>query len=99
MKRVVGLPGEQVQLSEQGRILIDSQPIELPASLDQRFLRYGNLAAGKSPVSCGQSYYLLGDDSRDSDDSRFNGPVGLDRIIGRSWLIVWPLSRFGFVNR
>jgi signal peptidase I len=96
MKRIIGLPGEQVQLPEEGKLLINDQPIELPPTLDLKYLRYGNLADGK-PLACGNGYYVLGDHTRDSDDSRFNGPIQPHRIIGRAWLIVWPISRFGFV--
>jgi len=97
MKRVVGLPGETVQLSKDGRLLIDGKEVEMPPGLNQKHLKFGNLFEGK-PVSCGTGYYVLGDDLKDSDDSRFNGPVKPSRLIGRAWLIVSPWSRFGFVR-
>jgi signal peptidase I len=97
MKRVVGLPGESVQLSKDRRLLIDGKPVELPPGLNQKYLRFGNLFEGK-PVPCGEGYYVLGDDLKDSDDSRFNGPVKPSRLIGRAWLIVSPWNRFGFVR-
>jgi len=97
MKRVAGLPGESVQILQPGELLIDGKPVDMPASLNPKFLRYGNLMDGK-PVPCGEGYYVLGDDLKDSDDSRFNGPTPADRILGRAWLIVWPWSRFGFVR-
>jgi len=43
-------------------------------------------------------YHVLGDDTRDSQDSRFDGPIPTDQIKARAWLIVWPFSRIGFVN-
>jgi signal peptidase I len=98
MKRVVGLPGEQVQMLRGGRIFIDGRQIEPPAELD--FLDYfpfGNLTAGKT-VDCGAGYYLLGDYSLDSDDSRFNGPLPPEKLIGRAWLIVGPSGRRGLVR-
>jgi len=97
MKRIAGLPGENIEQPRQGPLLINGQPVTMPTSVDLHFLRYGNLAADK-PVPCGEGYYVLGDDTRDSDDSRFNAPIPRDRIVGRAWLIVWPLSRIGFVN-
>jgi signal peptidase I len=97
MKRVVALPGEEIALPPKSPLLVDGQPVELPIPTEMNYLRYGNLAASK-PVACGDGYYVLGDDVRDSDDSRFNGPVRRDQVIGRAWLIIWPLSRFGFVN-
>jgi signal peptidase I len=97
MKRVVGLPGETVQLSQDRRLLINGKPIEMPPGLNQKHLRFGNLFEGK-PIPCDSGYYVLGDDLKDSDDSRFNGPVKPSRLIGRAWLIVSPWSRFGFVR-
>lgn len=97
MKRVAGLPGENVQMLTLRELLIDGQPIEIPPSLNNKYLRYGNLKDGK-PLPCGDGYYVLGDDLRDSDDSRFNGPTPATHVVGRAWLIVWPFARFGFVN-
>ncbi|WP_040351809.1 signal peptidase I [Blastopirellula marina] len=97
MKRVVGLPGESVQMVRHGELLIDGQPMECPPSLDVKYLRFGNLVDGK-PVPCGDGYYVLGDDLKDSDDSRFNGPVPAHRIMGRAWLIAWPMTRVGWVR-
>lgn len=97
MKRVAGLPGESVQMIKPGELLIDGRPIAPPAVLDHKYLRFGNLTDGK-PVPCGNGYYVLGDDLKDSDDSRFNGPVPGQRIVGRAWLIVGPWSRVGWVR-
>jgi len=97
MKRVAGLPGENVQMLVHGELLIDGQRIECPPSLDTKYLQYGNLLDG-NPVPCGSGYYVLGDDLKDSDDSRFNGPVPARRIIGRAWLITWPWKRSGWVR-
>lgn len=98
MKRIAGLPGESVQMPAAGEMSIDGQPIEIPPLLNGKYLRFGNLIDGK-PVACGDGYYVLGDDLKDSDDSRFNGPTPRSHVIGRAWLIVWPLSRVGFVNQ
>jgi signal peptidase I len=98
MKRVVGLPGEKVQMRRDGQIVIDGQPVERPAELG--FLHYfaiGNILLDRS-VECKEGYYVLGDNSRDSEDSRFTGPVMPDQLIGRAWLIVGPSGRRGFVH-
>jgi signal peptidase I len=96
-KRVAGLPGENVQMVDPGELLINGVRVEPPPWLDLKYLRYGNLIDGK-PITCGDGYYVLGDDLKDSDDSRFNGPVPAKRTLGRAWLILWPFSRFGFIR-
>jgi hypothetical protein len=40
----------------------------------------------------------MGDDSKDSADSRFDGTISLNKLEGRVWLVIWPLSRLGFVT-
>ncbi|TWT33417.1 signal peptidase I [Blastopirellula retiformator] len=97
MKRVVALPGETVQMDRSGELLVDGKPVEFPPSLDLKYLKFGNLVDGH-PIPCGDGYYVLGDDLKDSDDSRFNGPVPPQRIVGRAWLIVGPTDRFGWVR-
>ena len=97
MKRVVGLPGETVSLKEQ-RVAVDGALAPYPGSLGGvTYWPYGNLQGGRA-AECGRGYYVLGDDTKDSQDSRSDGPVPADRIIARPWLRVWPPGRIGFVN-
>lgn len=97
MKRVVGLPGEKVSLID-GRLYVNASPVARPESLDGiEYLAYGRLYKARRS-DCGDGYFVLGDDSRDSQDSRYEGPVGPRQIAGRPWLVVWPPARIGFVN-
>lgn len=98
MKRVVGLPGERVTMSRAGDLRVNDIAVERPAGLRGiRYYDFGNLARGKA-VDCGAGYFVLGDDSKDSEDSRFEGPVERKRVIGRAWLIVWPPKRMAWVG-
>ena len=97
MKRVVGLPGETVGLA-QGEVVISGAAVPRPDSLKPiKYYAYGQFARGRT-ADCGDGYFVLGDDSKDSLDSRFEGPVDRDAIVGRAWLVVWPPKRIGFVN-
>ena len=99
MKRVVGFPGERVEMRRGGKILIDGEEITRPSHLNLlTYFPYGNLTSDKPPYECGEGYYVLGDFTRDSDDSRFNGSIPPERIIGRAWLILGPKGRHGFVR-
>jgi signal peptidase I len=98
MKRVVGLPGEKVQMLRHGRLFIDGKELSPPAELCfLHYFPYGNLSDDQA-VDCGQGYYLLGDFSRDSGDSRFSGPIDPKKIIGRAWLVVRPSERMGVIH-
>src|SRR5262249_35849051 len=96
-KRIVGLPGERISVRE-NRVCINGTEAARPAQL--QFLKYhalGNLERGQE-VDCGTGYFVLGDDSVDSYDSRYLGPVKPEQFHGRVWCIVRPLARFGFVH-
>jgi len=97
MKRVVGLPGEAVAL-RRGRAVVDGWALRPPPSLHYlNYLAYGNCTRGRT-TSCGDGYFVLGDHSIDSQDSRFEGPLPPDRIMGRAWLVIWPLTSVRFVG-
>ncbi len=99
MKRVVGLPGEKLQLLAKGELVINGVAVPRPAALAQLHYIPVSLVFEDRIVDCGEGYFVLGDDSMDSDDSRFEGPVPPNWIVGRAWLIMQPWSRFGWVNR
>lgn len=96
-KRVVGLAGETIALSD-AKPIIDGSALEIPETLP--FLRYypfGNLSEGRERRIDG-GYYVLGDDSKDSQDSRFEGEVEPRAVVGRAFLILWPPQRAGLVR-
>jgi signal peptidase I len=96
-KRIVGLPGERISLRD-GLLCIDGQPILIPSHLSYlRYHPFGNLAGGRE-FDCGTGYYVLGDDSRDSMDSRYEGVLAPNRFTARAWLKVGPGGRRGFVR-
>ena len=97
IKRVVGLRGESVSIRD-GKAQVNGSPLAVPSSLAfLHYYGYGPYGRGDW-VPCSEGYFVLGDDSKDSDDSRYNGPVRASEIRYRAWLRVWPPSRFGFVN-
>jgi signal peptidase I len=98
MKRVVGLPGERVGLVN-GEIRINGQVVSRPAYLaGLKYYAFGRFHNG-GEADCGEGYFVLGDDSRDSFDSRYEGAFESWRLRGRPWLIVGPSGRRGWVNR
>lgn len=90
VKRVIGLPGDQVVLSD-GQVSVNGQPLDEPyAQLDQD--------DGEYTVPEGQ-LFVLGDNRDNSADSRSSlGFVDLDNVVGRAVLKIWPLDRFGGIE-
>jgi signal peptidase I len=96
-KRIIGLPGESICLKE-NHLFANGKEIRPPAKLQWlKYYAYGNLQNGRE-VDCGRGYFVLGDDTRDSYDSRYVGPIAPNRFRGRVWLVLWPPSRAGFVR-
>jgi len=97
MKRVVALPGETITIRNHW-LVINGRPIERPLSLDfLKYYPYGYLHKGRSE-DCKDGYFVLGDDSKDSSDSRFDGAIAFSKLEGRAWLILWPPNRFGLLT-
>jgi signal peptidase I len=97
MKRVAGLPGETLAIQDNW-LIRNGAPLPRPASLSfLTYYPYGSFRGG-STTSSKNGYFVLGDYSKDSQDSRFEGPLAPGRISGRAWLRIWPPSRFGWVN-
>lgn len=89
VKRIVAMPGEVVEI-RRGIVYVNEQPIAEPFPHDTTPIDMAPMTLG--PLS----YFVLGDNRSNSNDSRAFGPVTLDQILGRVWLRYWPLDEFFF---
>jgi signal peptidase I len=88
LKRVIGLPGETVEVRE-GRVYVDDGPIQEPwATKPFPESNWGPAKVGANEL------FVLGDNRPGSRDSRYFGMLTRDRIIGRSFLCYWPPSEW-----
>ena len=108
IKRVIGLPGDTVSL-ENGRVFV-AVAGDSPVRLDEPYVVRGvdGAAAPTLPKDAeattswtipAGTYFVMGDNRPDSQDSRFFGPIDRDLIVGRAWLRYFPLDRIGIVGR
>ena len=88
IKRVVGLPGETVEITD-GTVLVDGEALE-----EDYILSPPDYQWGPEEVS-DQSYLVLGDNRPNSVDSHVWGFVPEDQIIGRAVVRFWPPNRLG----
>ena len=96
IKRIIGLPGEKVQILS-GMVYIDGM------RLDEH---YGNEimenpGIAEEPLTLGEDeYFVLGDNRNNSSDSRASdvGLIHRKDLIGRAWIRVWPLSQIGVIH-
>lgn len=95
IKRVIGLPGEKVQLKN-GEVYIFNQINPDGAKLEEPYLpaNHKTFALNEEPVTLGQNqYFVLGDNRNSSRDSRYFGPVSSSFFIGKVFFRGWPFER------
>ncbi len=91
VKRVIGLPGETIEIMN-GKVFINGKPLTEPYIKEppSYYLR---------PIKIPpKSYFVLGDNRNNSEDSSVYGPVPRSLITGKDVFIYWPPSRWGKVK-
>jgi signal peptidase I len=94
IKRVIGLPGETVEVRN-CTVLIDGRVLNEPY-LDPEVV---------TPTDCGGDYslngpvpedhvFVMGDNRGGSQDSRVIGPISEDDLVGRAFVVFWPQSHW-----
>ena len=98
IKRLVGLPGETVEIKN-GSIYINGQPLVGPVFNQRYYYNRGDLGSEGQKISIPKdSYFVLGDNSASSKDSRYWGFVPRKYIIGKAIFRYWPLKTMGRVK-
>lgn len=89
IKRVIGLPGETVTVTD-NQVHIDGVAISEPyLSADVIMPDAGPFEVGEDEV------FVMGDNRQFSFDSRRFGTIEMDSLVGRAFVIIWPISNFG----
>ena len=97
IKRVIGLPGETIQIDEEGFIYINGNLLEE----NYGFEVIKNPGLALEPITLAEDeYFVLGDNRNNSEDSRFElvGNIKKSQIVGTVSLRIWPLNKFGFID-
>ncbi|GLY21148.1 hypothetical protein Misp04_08800 [Micromonospora sp. NBRC 101691] len=101
IKRVIGIPGDRVACCDaQGRVTVNGvaldepyvlrdSPLDLPPNPREcRSRRFDEVVVPPGQI------FVLGDHRLVSQDARCQGPVPIDNVVGRAFLVVWPSSRW-----
>jgi signal peptidase I len=93
IKRVIGLPGETVELRN-GTLLVDGLEVDEP------YLRGPIDTRDFGPVRVPRdALFVLGDNRLNSNDSRYGlGFVPRDKVVGEAFVVIWPPSRIGWLS-
>lgn len=97
IKRIIGLPGEKIKIKD-GKVIIEKNGEE--KILDESsYLPQNVYTSGNLEISLKENeYFVLGDNRLSSIDSRIFGPLPRENIIGRVFLRVFPLNKFGKIE-
>jgi len=101
IKRVIGLPGDRVELRD-GKVFVND------VELDEAYINeIGGVRESTDAYPEGSSEWLIpsgdlfvmGDNRQNSADSRTFGPIEIGHVVGRAWLRYWPIGSFGVLQR
>jgi signal peptidase I len=91
IKRVIGLPGDQVEIRD-GQVFVNHQMLDEPYVVFPADGDYGPIDV--PPLHL----FVLGDNRNFSNDSRTFGPVPMRNVVGRAWFSYWPPDTIGPVQ-
>lgn len=99
IKRIIGLPGETVQIMDDGSIYINGEKLE--ENYGMEVIKPETIGRAAEPIELGgDEYFVMGDNRNNSSDSRTDmvGNIKRENIIGKAWLRIWPVSDFGVLQ-
>ena len=91
VKRIVGLPKETVEIRN-GQVFVNGQVLDAATYIQDDVAR--NTPATTVPAD---AYFVMGDNRRQSRDSRDIGAIPRASIVGRVWVVYWPFSKMGLL--
>lgn len=98
IKRVIGVPGDEI-LVRNGQVSVNGNV------LDEEYIGGRDSNCPSTWAYCDttvvipeDTVYVMGDNRTNSEDSRYFGPVPEENIIGKAWIVYWPVDAWGPVE-
>ncbi len=99
IKRIIGLPGDTVKISET-KVYVNNELLPEKYLPGEFVTNPGGFLHNDQDITVpSNEFFVLGDNRSHSSDSREWGFVKKDEIIGKAWFRYWPVSQMGFVSK
>ena len=101
IKRVIGLPGDKVEIKDDGIVYVNGAALDEPytyknaAGINEQTQPITDTTTWTVPAG---DLFVMGDHRQKSADSRAFGPIPESQVIGRAFLRYWPISAFGILQ-
>ena len=93
VKRVIGLPGDRVRIDSSGHVFVNGKELAEPYVTQPDQQSCGPIVVPEGGL------FFLGDNRGNSEDSRVVGYIDRDDVVGRAFVIMWPLDRAEILDR
>ena len=98
IKRLIALPGETVEIKD-GKVYVDGRLFDDPRVRNLYYYNRGDYGkAGEAVTVPPGHYFVMGDNSASSHDSRYWGFVPAEDVVGKAEVIFWPFDRVRFIQ-
>jgi signal peptidase I len=86
IKRIIGIPGDKIEIIK-GEIYLNDNKLE------ENYIEYKSYEDLSAILVPDDSFFVLGDNRSNSSDSRYWGFVPRKNVVGKAWVVFWPLNR------
>jgi signal peptidase I len=91
VKRIIGVPGDTVEVKK-GTVYVNG------IALTEPYIKSSPSYAMSPYKVPAENYFVMGDNRNNSTDSHYGWTVSRDNIVGKVWLRIWPISKWGIIK-
>ena len=98
IKRLIGLPGETIEIKD-GSVFVNGEKLKFPKTIVGQRYYYNEGMYGEGAIKIpDNAYFVMGDNTKNSKDSRYFGFVPKKNLLGRAFFVYWPLTKMRVIR-